>query len=180
MEVDVLYRVPKDLCWQYINRVVRPAAANVIFYRSCIDPYISKKTIWNAVSRIAPGGIFCIVCFPENISDIIRWIGDTDHTHMIVYLIDDMQQVWPVVVVYRSEIVRPSCGQVKHIRSLDEGIQYLLQRGNFGDTVVLIGDAMLPYIPLVKQLGREVIALGDDELFAMQASDHGVREKRYE
>ncbi len=179
MEIDVLYRVSENLCHQYINRFVKQETIDLAFYRTSSDQYTTKKTIWNAASRITPGGIFCIQVGPENISDVIRLVEQRSYKFKVIYC--DCTWVTPegvatYLLVYKSEIAKPKIDTLLRISSIEELGKKLIGLCTFGDLVLCVGDSTLPFVEMSKRLGRNVIGFGDDDKCAEDARYQGVRE----
>ncbi len=179
MEIDVLYRVSKDLCHQYINRFVKQESINLAFYRTCHDQYINKKTIWNAASRITPGGIFCIQVGPENISDVIRLVQEQGYKFKVIYCDCTWalsEGVATYLLAYKNEIAKPKINTLLRIDSIEELGQKIICLCAFVDLILCIGDSVLPFVEMSKRLGRTVIAFGDNNVYVESACNQGIRE----
>ncbi len=179
MEIDVLYRVAKDLAWQYINRFVKESSVSLAIYRSCPDQFITKKTIRNAAGRLTPGGIFCIQVLPENMSDIIRLMRELGYKYKVVHFDFTWatdESLVSYVLAYKSEVNNPKIGTLVRLESMEDMACELVNLCDFGDLILCVGDAALAFVDKAKMLGRSVIAFGDDQTFAAAASCQGVRE----
>lgn len=178
MEIDVIYRIPKDFCWQYIKKFVKPAIIDLAIYHSSPDYFITKKTIWNAAGRIAPGGIFCIRVFPENMSDVIKLVEEQGYKYRLIYFnffgrLND--SIVPFLIGYKNEILKPNLDTLIHIRNMDDIGYKLINLCQYGGLVLCVGDATIQFADMSKKLGRNVIGLGDNPAWISLAEQQGVR-----
>jgi len=177
MDIDVLYRCPKDLCWQYLKQFVLLNSVDIAVYKACLDPYVTKKTFWNTISRIKPNGLFCIECEPENISDVIRLVNDYGYKYSISGIYNDSRlalYIW----IYRSNLIKPNIRKLYRINNWEDDIPRILANFvDYGKIVLLLGDATLPFAITMKNLSRYIIAFGDDELYCQAIKMEGVREQ---
>lgn len=176
MDIDVLYRCAKDLCWQHVKQYILPQSVDLIFYKACLDIYITKKTFWNAVTRLKSNGVFCLECEPENVSDVIRVVADSGYKYTISCIISNSRMalyVW----VFKSDLCRPNVERLYRITSWEEDIPYIITNMvEYGKIILLIGDAALPFIPSIKELSRYIIAFGDDDIYCQKAKNEGLVE----
>jgi hypothetical protein len=156
MEVDVLYRVQEDSCWQHINKYVRPASINLAVYHTCPDIYIVKKTIWNVIGRLSSGGIFVIHTCPRLISHIIPIIENQNLNYEIFYLCVN-NNIDPLVIVYKNNFNIHTGSRLITVNDYFEYGDRIIRLCNYGDTLLFVGDQILPLAVAAKKL-----AMNDD------------------
>ena len=180
MELDVMYRVPKDLAWQQINRYVHRSSVDLAIYRPCPDLFTSKKTIRNAAGRIAPGGIFCLQCEPETITWTIDIVEDCGMKYHVVYeyCVEGYngQHIRPWVLGYEGGTFDADYkDDVIKITSAKKVGTTMLPFSDFGDTVLCIGNESLPHAIHAKEMGRHVVVFADDQILGLKLHFEGVR-----
>lgn len=184
-DVDVLYRVPNDsICWRYINKHVGRDSVDLAIYKASLDSHSNKKTIWNAIGRLAPGGIFCIQCRTENISDIIRQVKEAGYDYKTVFYqlmhVPPKQPVLIYLLVYKNKLFEPDIKTMTRINTIEMIAHQLLGLVEFGSLVLTIGSDTIHFAPIAKNLGRYVISFGDNDYFSSVARDQGMREVRFD
>ncbi len=176
MEIDTLYRVPKDLCWRYVKAIAKPNSIGLIFYRACVDSYVTNKTILNALTRLSEGGFMCIECLPENAHSVIKAIDMAGYRYFTLPAVGPNR--WAIyVVAYKNESLKPKCGRLIRISSWENIATIFAHLIPTEDIVLAIGDAMLPFVPVIKSLNHYVIAMGDDPIFNVMVQQAGLRER---
>jgi hypothetical protein len=180
MELDVMYKVSKDLAWSYVNRYVHRSSVDLVIYRPCQDTFISKKTIRNAAGRLAPGGIFCLQSEPEIITWVIDAIEDQGMKYHVVYeyCVEGYhgQHIRPWILAYKGEAFRPDYKQdVIKITSAKKVGTTMLPFSDFGNTILCIGNESLPHAIHAKEMGRHVIVFADDKILGLKLHFEGVR-----
>jgi hypothetical protein len=175
MEVDVLYRVQEDSCWQHINKYVRPASINLAVYHTCPDIYIVKKTIWNVIGRLSSGGIFVIHTCPRLISHIIPIIENQNLNYEIFYLCVN-NNIDPLVIVYKNNFNIHTGSRLITVNDYFEYGDRIIRLCNYGDTLLFVGDQILPLAVAAKKLGRLIIAFGNPCSYINLLKNEGISE----
>jgi hypothetical protein len=183
-DVDVLYRVPTDsICWRYINQHVGRGSVDLAIYKASLDSYSNKKTIWNAIGRLTPNGIFCIQCQTENISDIIRTVKEAGYNYRTVYYQLVHVPGAPVLVylvAYRGKLFEPKLKPMTRVDTIETIVYTLVQLTDFGSLIMTVGSDTVHFAPIAKNLGRYVISFGDNDYFSQVALDQGMKEVRFD
>ena len=176
MEVDILYRVPKDLCWKYVKEIAKPNSIGLIYYKACLDPFITNKTIWNTISKLTTEGFMVIECSPETIGNAISAINKIGWRYSTIPGIG--KSTWAIFLfVYRADILKPKHGRWIRIDNWDDVAYLVVNLAKLEDIVMIIGDSTLLMIPTIKRLGRNIIAMGDDLIYCSIAANEGLCEK---
>jgi len=184
-DVDVLYRVPNDsICWRFINRHVSRESVDLAIFKASLDSYSTKKTIWNAIGRLSPGGIFCVQCQTENISDIIRIIKESGWEYKTVYYqlmhVPPKRPVLVYLLIYKNKLFEPDIPSMTRINTIEVIAQQILGLTDFGSVIMTIGSDTVHFAPIAKNLGRYVISFGDNDYFSQVAMDQGMKEVRFD
>lgn len=174
VDVDVVYSCRRDDAWKCIKRYIRNPSINMAIFDATNNSYINKKIIWNAIGRLLPDGIFCIICEFENISDIIRILDDQDmfynttcfHCKGIVYV---------TIFASKKILFLPKVSSSVVVSSLDDYIYQIVGLGSFGDIVLVINNFSLRFCEIAKNLGRYIIAIGDSKILIKKAHEQGIR-----
>jgi hypothetical protein len=191
IDVNTLYRVPKDLCYKYLKQFVPKKSIKLAFYRSCLDYYITKKTIWNIVPSLSKDGVLCVEVFLNNISNVIKFCEDNNYYYdTLIFYNPKFDKGLGTnfincgiyfVLIYKEKPHKVSGGNILYIDNHKDMYREVLTRicDTFSSPVnilLLIGDTFLPFIEDFKILCRYIIAFGNDDFFAIQARKNGMRE----
>jgi hypothetical protein len=175
MDLNVVYRIPKDLCWQELKRFVRLGSVRLAVYRTCPDIFITKKTIRKAIDLIRPDGYLCIQTTILDCSDVIRYLKQINCKFMYSVTFDGLA-FHILVVIYKNEIYKPNLPRIIRIELIEEIIDLLVKLTDYRDVCLMIADGALAYIDKLKALSRYVIAFGNDDFFISSAVKQGLRE----
>lgn len=175
MDLDVLYRIPKDIIWQHVKQFVPPQSVDIIIYKPCIDIYITKKTFWNALTRLKPEGLFCLECEPENVSNVIKLIEDSSYEYCLSYFIGD-NRIAIYVLAYTEDTYKPESLKSYRISRWEEDVPLTIINLVSSNVIMLLGDATLPFIPIIKDRNKYIVAAGGDDIYSEIAKSEGIRE----
>lgn len=175
MEIDIVYKTPDLNVWENIKKHVRPHSVDLAVYFTDEDLFTTKKTIWNATGRISTGGIFFILCEPENVSDVIRIINEKSYKYKTVY-VQINKGMFIAVVAYKNEISKPKCDKLLRINNEDKLYSFIINFSNYGETVLFLDSGSLSAAQCAKKMGRNVIGFGDNEVASLILHYEGVRE----
>jgi hypothetical protein len=175
MEIDVIYRISQELCWKVIKGKIKPQSISMILYRACSDIYNTKKIIWNSLSRLKEDGVFCIECCPKIVSNIINIIDETGYEYSMSCFGDDFEFKL-YVFVYGSEFNKLKCKKMIRIKDWKDIVYNLLDFTKTKEIILLISNEILPFLSIIKQMNRYVIAFGDNDFIINSAKKQGIRE----
>lgn len=175
MEIDVVYKIPDLNVWENIKQYVRPHSVDLAVYFTDADLFATKKTIWNATGRISTGGIFFVLCEPENVSDVIRIVAEKSYKYNTVH-IQVCKSMFIAVIVYKNEISKPKCDKLLRINSEDELYNFIINFSNYGETILFLDSGSLSAGQRAKQMGRNIIGFGNNEVASLVLHYEGVRE----
>ena len=177
MDLNVIYPIAKDLCWQHVKSFVSPESISMILYRACLDPYITKKTIRQAISRLNQNGFFCVECEPENITFVISLANEIGYDYKTIYSISE-SNIKLYVVLYKNIISKFKCSELVRI-NIDEDLVYeLINKTDYQDTVLFLGDYAARFSPIAKQMGRYAVVFTDDLFIINIISKSGLRKAK--
>ena len=178
-DVDVVYRCHLREWWKCISRHTQPESVNMAIYCTVGESYLNKKVFWNAIGKLRPDGIFCIQCYPENISDIIKLVIDQDmHYAVAYYQITEIPQepILSFIFTCRHRVCLPKTSSFTKLNTLDDLAYSFFKLGQFGDLILSVGDTYLGFCPIAKNLGRYVIAIGGADTSVEDLKNNGIRE----
>lgn len=175
LELDTLFRVPNDLIYNHINLVIPQRSVDVIIFRPCLDVYLIKKTMWNALTRLKDYGVMLVECVPENVGIVINALDTTTYNYKVsAFASKDMLALYVLIYKYYS----PNNKFLKSYRIItwEEDIPTVLMNiDTFGKNVLLLGDRTLPYIPALKNMSKYIVAMGGDQMYIQLAKSQGIR-----
>lgn len=188
-DVDVFYRIPKDLAYQYVKRHVYRDSVKLAVMKACADHYITRKTAWAVHPLLTEGGYLAIYCDWYNLSEVLRYLHDETWPHDVLLFRSSNRTgiefqstydcVVPVVVAHKEPVPvdrkKPNVFEVEPEDVLQQTAVTLLSATSPGDLIMYIGDSMIA-APVAKQLGREIVVFGNDEVASAAVFDEGVRE----
>lgn len=174
MELDVIYRIPKDLIWQYINKYVYKNSVNLVLFRTCLDNYTNQKTINKAVSRLSTNGFFCLQVFPENVSYIIKCIENNNLQHQVVYFCTNSNDISMFLLCGQN--IKNTQNQIIFVENFSDLEDKLIFLCNTGDIILLVGDFFIPLAHKCKNFGRHIIGFGNEDCFVSIRKNYSIRE----
>lgn len=188
-DVDVLYRVPKDLAFRFLKAHVYPSSVRLVLYKGCLDMYVTRKTIWNATTLLTDDGVLAIHCNYNNLSHVTEFLREQEMPHDVLLFHGEhvvaqnfatrTAAAIPFVLVYKTrpqvEKRLPNLVEVESDEVLDEIVSFFLSSVRADDLSLYIGDAATMAYP-AKLLGRNVIVFGDDPIAVSVLLNEGVSE----
>lgn len=173
MDIDVLYRIPKDIAWQYINTYISKSSLDLAVFRACPDSFVSKKTIWNLISRLKRTGFICVQCEPEFVSDIIKIFIDKKYNYTVTYFFDE-NRIYTYVI--SSKVKIRNFDIFVKINSWEDIAYALSNLTQYRFVCTFVGDACIPMAAIFKSLCRRVICFGADNFYCKYLLNNGISE----
>jgi hypothetical protein len=188
-DIDVLYRVAKDLAFRYLKAHIYPSSIKLALYKGCLDMHVTKKTIWNVTPLLTDDGVLAIYCSYNNLSHVTEFLREEDMPHDVLLFHGEhvaaqdfatrTAAAIPFVLVYKTRSLvekrLPNLVEVKSERVMDEIAHFFLSSVSVQDLSLYIGDAASMAYP-AKLMGRNVIVFCNDDMFVSVLLNEGVSE----
>lgn len=168
-DVDVFYECSENDTY-LIKKKVSPESVDLVVYTSCNNNLVNKKVFFNAVGRLSPDGVFCILTNKETLSKTYEMAKDFPNT--ISYFITDYEVI-PIVVFSKSIISLPKVSHYKIVSDFEDIPRCIMNLSTFGSIVLCIGKDAGTYSCVAKTLGRYVISFGEE--FFDEIENQGIR-----
>ena len=111
-DINVIYNIPKDIAFRYIKMHIYKNSVKFAAYKTCLDMYVTKKTIWNAMTRLSTDGIFVIMCNYHNISHVLDFLDSENLSYDVLLFYGDnikgqdffqtYSSIIPFIIIYKS------------------------------------------------------------------------------
>jgi len=189
MEVDTIYKTAKDLAWEHIKTHVPTNSISLSFYKACLERYITKKTIWNIMSRMKDNGVLCINCVPENLSDVMQILKGSGVRHdTLVFYNEKFDGIHGVqftncaiyfVIAYKTPKAKLNGHNILKIdtdKVAEGAYTYLCEEfSDPEDIVLLVGNDPICFVGLMKNLCLYIVGFGNYECYIDMAEKEGLR-----
>lgn len=186
--VDVLYNVAKDLAFRYLKQHVDREVIKLAIYKSCLDQYITKKTLWNIMPLLSSDGVAAVQCNFRNIGELVAFSESEGYHYDVVFFYGQtmrgqvMRNFYiaelPFVLIYKGEKILTErlpnflpTDDASHVQGVASRLVGMFT--DMRDAVLCVGDAII-MAPTVKRLCRHVIAFGDDPAAIAEIRTEGV------
>jgi len=186
--VDVLYNISKDLAFRYLKRYVDREVIKLAIYKSCLDKYITKKTLWNIIPLLSIDGVVAVQCNFINLGELVAFAESEGYHYDVVLFYSQflrgqvMRNFYiaemPFVFIYKGDKVLMQLlpnllptGDASHVQGVASQLVSLFT--DTRDVVLCVGDSIV-MAPTVKRLCRHVIAFGDDPAAVAEIRTEGI------
>ena len=195
MDIDVAYRVNKDIAWQYIKQYVRKNSIKSCTFYACLDNYITKKIIWNTKPLLKGGGFLFIVCNSFNVSTVVNICYENEYDYDLIYCKQSERHmrmsyyddcITPIVVIHNNDRnniklykttfsdVRPNFYDIQENNFIEYWSNYMITKHEYGDNALFIGDESLLYMNIFHNNCVNSIGFGFDNMVLDKLNNNGI------
>lgn len=194
-ERNVFYNLPPDLAFQHVGGAVEKSSVALAVCQSCVDNYVTRKTLWKTLPLLQPGGVLAVQCNYRNLSNLLAFADDSCYDWDVV-LFSGRSAIGPTMRSYRTALVpfvllserqdEPS-GQEFPLNLIDVGESDCSSRvaahlvghhSDAGDLVIFVGGVSV-MAEEARKMGRDVVVFGNDPLVNHCLATFGVVEGRF-
>lgn len=176
IDLNIIYKISKDLAFKYLKRYVPNNSVNLIIYKSCLDLYITKKTIWNSWLLLDNNGVIAIQANIKNLGDLVAFIEEQGYTYDVVFfhgtfngrtMYKYYESVVPFVFLYKnvnkSAITKPNLFFVEGGSLIQAIAHKIINMFTITHNVVLFIGDLICAVSVARNLCRHIIGFGDDQ-----------------
>lgn len=189
-DINVLYRVPKDIAFKYLKMHIYKKSVKFAVFKTCLDMYVTKKTIWNVMTLLSVDGVFALMCNYHNLSHILDFLDNENLSYDVLLFYGDniegqnfsqtYSAIIPFIIIHKTiSYIQKKSSNIINIKSsgnVFEEIFYYFNRFILPKEISLYIGEMSNLAMNAKKFCHEIVVFDNDLININNLLSEGIIE----